>query len=161
MKPAASPEKKGPEPFASPLTVSCASLRNSARVHSSHRRHVCRLGLAGVHVSSGTIATLCLKECRVQGDLGVLGTFQRWRATPLRRNTMPRSRRPQSGRGGRQMRKIFLVLASMAVASTAAVSLAGQSQAAPNQNPDIEAQRKLIREVADTLRKRSEGRRAG
>ena len=52
------------------------------------------------------------------------------------------------------MRKIFLVLASMAVASTASVSLAGQSQAAPHQNPDIEVQRKLIREVADSLRKR-------
>jgi len=52
------------------------------------------------------------------------------------------------------MRKIFLVLASIAVASTASVSLAGQSQSAPNQNPDIEAQRKLIREVADSLRKR-------
>ena len=58
------------------------------------------------------------------------------------------------------MRKIFLVLASMAVASTAAVSLAGQSQAAPNQNPDIEAQRKLIREVADSLKKRDAGKPA-
>src|ERR1700733_6100069 len=52
------------------------------------------------------------------------------------------------------MRKLFMVLASMAVASTASVSLVGQSQAAPNQNPDIEAQRKLIREVADSLKKK-------
>jgi hypothetical protein len=54
------------------------------------------------------------------------------------------------------MRNFFLLVASIALASTAPVSLIAQSQATPaaNQSPDIEAQRKLIREVAESLKKK-------
>ena len=54
------------------------------------------------------------------------------------------------------MRSFFFLVASVALASTAPVSLVGQSQAtqAAGQSPDIEAQRKLIREVAESLKKK-------
>src|SRR4026207_931425 len=55
-----------------------------------------------------------------------------------------------------KLRSFFFLVAALALASTAPVSLAGQSQApqAAGQSPDIEAQRKLIREVAESLKKK-------